>query len=68
MQIAIVNDLNAESLDFVALRFILEKKLGLFLPRKSVLDHLVGFIGDDGAVYEDGRITAFAAYVLRLRP
>lgn len=63
--VAIANELDADSLDFVELRFNLEKQLGIVLPQKSVLDHLVAVLGDESQVYDKGRLTELAAYALR---
>ncbi len=61
---ALVNDLNADSLDFIEFRHILEKRLEITLPQKSVLDHLSNALGSSQHVYENGRITPLAATVL----
>jgi acyl carrier protein len=61
---ALVNDLDADSLDFVEFRYMVERELGIVLPQKSVLDHLVAAIGED-RVYHKGQITESAADVLR---
>jgi acyl carrier protein len=63
--VAIANDLDADSLDFVELRFNLEKQLGIVLPQKSVLDHLVVVLGDESQVYANGGLTELAAHTLR---
>ncbi|HSC79096.1 MAG TPA: phosphopantetheine-binding protein [Chitinolyticbacter sp.] len=62
--VALGNDLDADSLDFVELRYSLEKQLGIVLPQKSVLDHL-GEVAGDGEVYEQGRLSELAAFALQ---
>lgn len=61
---SIGDDLGAESLDFVEMRYNLEKRLGIVLPQKSVLDHLARLASDEPAV-ADGRLTEFGAHALR---
>jgi acyl carrier protein len=65
---ALVNDLNADSLDFVEFRHILERQLGIVLPQKSVLEHLATAVGGVDRIYEKGQITKFAATVLQHSP
>ncbi len=48
---SMVNDLGAESLDFVELNAILEKTLKLTLPAKSVLDHAAKISGQADRFY-----------------
>jgi acyl carrier protein len=62
---ALVNDLNADSLDFVEFRYNVERTVGIEMPHKSVLDHLVDITGSADHVYEKGRITELAADMLR---
>jgi acyl carrier protein len=65
---ALVNDLNADSLDFVEFRHMLERQLGIALPQKSVLEHLAVAVGGEDRIYEKGQITQFAASVLHHSP
>lgn len=65
---ALVNDLGATSLDFVEFRYVLERQLGIVLPQKSVLEHLVTVVGDVDRIYENGKISRFAAAVLQQSP
>jgi acyl carrier protein len=64
-EVALSNDLDADSLDFVDLRYNLEKQLSLLLPQKSVLDHLETATGQAELVLEQGRLTPLAAYALQ---
>lgn len=61
---AIANDLGSDSLDLIELRYILEKKLGVVLPQKSVLDAMAEHAGAE-RLLEKGRLTALAAQALR---
>jgi len=65
---ALVNDLGADSLDFVEFRYMIEKQLGITLPHKSVLEHLATAMGGMDQIYKNGKITPFAATVLRESP
>lgn len=62
---SLVNDLDADSLDFVDLRYNLEKQLVLLLPQKSVLDYLEEHFGDITRVIRDGKITELTAFTLQ---
>lgn len=61
---ALVNDLEADSLDFVEFRYNIERTLGVEMPHKSVLDHLIDLTGSEERVYQQGRISEFAADML----
>jgi len=63
--LSIAEELGGDSLDFVELRYVLEKKLGMTLPQKSVLDAFIEQIGDEARVIERGRVTELAAHVLQ---
>ncbi|RNF85400.1 phosphopantetheine-binding protein [Montanilutibacter psychrotolerans] len=62
---AIGNDLGAESLDFVELRYNLERTLGIVLPQRSVLDHYGAASGDPQALYVGGKLSEIGAYALQ---
>jgi acyl carrier protein len=64
-QCAIANDLGGDSLDFVELRFVLEKKLSMMLPQTSVLDAFEEHVDGSPAMVERGGITEFAVQVLQ---
>jgi acyl carrier protein len=64
-QRAIADDLGGDSLDFVELRYVLEKKLGMVLPQKSVLDAFAEIAGGRDQLVDKGRITELAAQVLQ---
>lgn len=64
IDVALGNDLDADSLDFVEMRYSLEKQLGIMLPQKSVLDHLAEALGGEQQVYNKGRLTELAAFAL----
>lgn len=61
---ALVNDLGADSLDFVEFRYNIERALGVEMPHKSILDHLIELTGNAGYVYRQGRISEFSADML----
>lgn len=61
---AIANDLGSDSLDLIELRYILEKKLGIVLPQKSVLDAF-GELAGPQRVLDKGRLTELAAQALQ---
>ena len=49
---AIVNDLGADSLDFVELNTTVEKRLGIVLPKSSALDHAKRISGEPRRFYD----------------
>lgn len=61
---AIANDLGGDSLDFVELRYMLEKKFSIVLPQKSVLDVFAEHAGA-AQVLDKGRLTELGALALR---
>ncbi|UXI69101.1 acyl carrier protein [Tahibacter amnicola] len=62
---AIGDDLGAESLDFVEMRYSLERQLGIVLPQRSVLDHYAAAAGDPQAPYDNGRLSQAGAVALQ---
>ncbi len=59
------DELGAESLDFVEIRYNLESKFGISLPQRSVLDYLAMLAPEIQAVADDGKLTKFGARALR---
>jgi acyl carrier protein len=59
------DDLGAESLDFVEIRYHLERRLGIALPQRSVFDHLSMLAPEIPVVSSNGKITAFGAKALQ---
>lgn len=64
-ELSIGDELGAESLDFVEIRYNLERGLGIALPQRSVLDHLAVLAPNTPAVATNGGLTAFGAEALR---
>lgn len=62
---ALVNDLGADSLDFVEFRHGIERQFGIVLPQKSVLDQLAEALGSYDQIYRNGGISELAAEVLQ---
>ncbi len=65
---ALVDDLNADSLDVVDLSFSLGKKLKIQIPQKSVIMHAEEILGDLSKVVENGCLTALGAELLQQCP
>jgi acyl carrier protein len=65
---ALVDDLNADSLDVVDLSFSLGKKLKIQMPKKSVIMHAEEILGDLSKVVENSRLTALGAELLQQSP
>jgi acyl carrier protein len=64
-EMSIGNDLGAESLDFVEIRYNLERRLGISLPQRSVIDQLAILCPSICSVASNGRLTEFGASALR---
>jgi acyl carrier protein len=64
-EMSLGDDLSAESLDFVEIRYHLERRLGIALPQRSVFDHLSMLAPEILTVSSNGRITAFGAKALQ---
>lgn len=65
---SLINDLGAESLDFLDVVYQLEQTFGIKMARHQVLEHVEELFGEDKAVDEDsGELTEGAIAMLRLR-
>ena len=64
-EMSIGDELGAESLDFVEIRYILERRLGISLPQRSVLDHLAALAPGIATVAADGKLSTLGAQALR---
>jgi acyl carrier protein len=64
---SIVDDLGGASLDFLDITFRLEQAFGVRLAHTTILDHVDETFGEGKAIDAQGRLTADAATVLRLR-
>lgn len=65
---ALVDDLDADSLDVVDLSFSLGKKLNITMPQKSVIMHAEELLGDLSQVVENNCLTALGAELLQQSP
>lgn len=59
------DELGAESLDFVEIRYNLERRFGISLPQRSVFDVLATLAPEVPAIASNGKITEFGAKALR---
>lgn len=64
-EMSLGDDLGAESLDFVEIRYSLERRLGIALPQRSVFDQLATLAPEIPAIASNGKITEFGADALR---
>ncbi|MCB1858932.1 MAG: hypothetical protein KDI63_11690 [Gammaproteobacteria bacterium] len=65
---SLINDLGAESLDFLDVVYQLEQTFGIKMARHQVLEHVEELFGEDKAIDEEsGELTAGAIAMLRLR-
>ncbi len=64
---SLINDLGAESLDFLDVNYRLEQAFGIKLARHFVLEHVEEMFGEGSAIDEDGRLTAKAIELLKVR-
>jgi acyl carrier protein len=64
---SLINDLGAESLDFLDVNYRLEQAFGIKLARHFVLEHVEEMFGEGSAIDEDGRLTDKAIELLKVR-
>jgi acyl carrier protein len=64
---SIVRDLGADSLDFLDVNYRLEQAFGIKMARQHFLEHVEEMFGEGTAIDENGRLTARALALLRLR-
>lgn len=62
-----INDLGAESLDFLDINYRLEQTFGLKMARHFILEHIEEMFGEGSAIDEDGKLTEKAITLLKLR-
>jgi acyl carrier protein len=67
MESSLINDLGAESLDFLDINYRLEQAFGMKMARHFVLEHIEEMFGEGTAIDEDGRLTAKAIELLKIR-
>lgn len=64
---SLINDLGAESLDFLDINYRLEQAFGIKLARHFVLEHVEEMFGEGSAIDEEGRLTEKAIELLKVR-
>ncbi len=64
---SLINDLGAESLDFLDINYRLEQAFGMKMARHFVLEHIEEMFGEGTAIDEDGRLTEKAIELLKVR-
>ena len=62
-----INDLGAESLDFLDINYRLEQAFGIKMARHFVLEHIEEMFGEGSAIDEDGMLTEKAVALLKMR-
>lgn len=63
----LVDDLDAESLDFLDINYRLEQTFGIKMARHFVLEHIEEMFGEETAIDDEGRLTEKAVQVLKIR-
>ncbi len=64
---SLINDLGAESLDFLDINYRLEQAFGIKMARQFILEHIEEMFGEGTAIDEKGRLTDAAVDILRAR-
>jgi acyl carrier protein len=64
---SLINDLGAESLDFLDINYRLEQAFGMKMARHFVLEHIEEMFGEGTAIDEDGCLTEKAIELLKIR-
>jgi len=64
---SLINDLGAESLDFLDINYRLEQAFGIKMARHFVLEHVEEMFGEGSAIDEEGRLTEKAIELLKVR-
>lgn len=64
---SLINDLGAESLDFLDINYRLEQAFGMKMARHFVLEHIEEMFGEGTAIDEEGRLTGKAIELLKIR-
>ncbi len=64
---SLINDLGAESLDFLDINYRLEQAFGMKMARHFVLEHIEEMFGEGTAIDEEGRLTDKAIELLKIR-
>jgi acyl carrier protein len=64
---SLINDLGAESLDFLDINYRLEQAFGIKMARHFVLEHIEEIYGEGAAIDENGQLTDKAVETLKKR-
>ena len=64
---SLINDLGAESLDFLDINYRLEQAFGMKMARHFVLEHIEEIYGEGSAIDENGQLTDKAVEILKIR-
>lgn len=64
---SLIQDLGAESLDFLDINYRLEQAFGIRMARHFVLEHVEELFGEGAAIDDKGRLTERGAQLLRIR-
>jgi len=64
---SLIEDLGAESLDFLDINYRLEQAFGIKMARHFVLEHIEELFGEGSAVDENGQLTDKAVELLKIR-
>jgi acyl carrier protein len=64
---SLINDLGAESLDFLDVNYRLEQAFGIKMARHFVLEHVEEMFGEGSALDENGQLTGKAVELLKIR-
>ncbi|MEW6601530.1 MAG: phosphopantetheine-binding protein [Nitrospirota bacterium] len=67
LESSLINDLGAESLDFLDINYRLEQAFGMKMARHFVLEHIEEMFGEGTAINEDGQLTDKAVELLKIR-
>lgn len=64
---SLINDLDAQSLDFLDINYRLEQTFGVRTARHFVLEHIEEMHGEGSAIDENGHLTEQAVRLLKIR-
>lgn len=64
---SLINDLGAESLDFLDINYRMEQAFGIKMARHFVLEHVEEMFGEGSAIDENGQLTDKAVRMLNMR-
>lgn len=64
---SLIQDLGAESLDFLDINYRLEQAFGIRMARHFVLEHVEELFGEGSAIDDKGRLTERGAQLIKLR-